>query len=273
MTGTVGAAAVGFSMLRRRYRVAGARSPATTTAAAASGKPPARDWGLARSAVTEALPLWIATVLSLVYFKGDTILLRFFAGDAAVGSYSAAYKIFEATMVLPAIILAATFPALVRSGSKAARAAVGGARQHLRAELRLAGALLALGTLVAGAIFALSGFVISLMFGPAFGNAVTSLRVLCLAVPLLFLNFGLTHFLIARDLERRNMVFALAMVACNIPLNVALIPRLGGPGAAWATFATEVALTLCCLFTLRWWRMAELPPLPSDRPAERRAAT
>ena len=257
MVGTVAAAGVGLTMLRRSYRLLAPMSW------------PRRDRGLARSAVTEALPLWIATLLSLVYFKGDTILLRFFGGDAAVGSYSAAYKIFEATMALPAVILAATFPALVRSGGDVERASDAGVRAHRRSELRLAGWLLLLGILVAGAIFALSTVIISNMFGPTFIHAVTSLRVLCLAIPLLFLNFGLTHFLIARNLERRNMTFALAMVACNIPLNLLLIPRMGGPGAAWATFGTEVALTICCVVTLRWrrwvgspspWRPPAAPP-------------
>jgi hypothetical protein len=30
-----------------------------------------------------------------------------------------------------------------------------------------------------------------------------------------------------------------------------LIPRLAGPGAAYATLVTEVALTICCAIALR----------------------
>ena len=201
-----------------------------------------------RAAVVEALPLWMATLLSLVYFKGDTVLLRMFSGDAAVGSYAAAFKIFEGTMILPSIIMAASFPGLVRSRD-------GDPRGQRRLEIGLSAVLLGLGGIIGGAIYVVSAPVIGLVFGAAFANAVPSLRVLCLAVPLLFLNYGLTHFLIARHLERRNLAFAGVMVALNVGMNLLLIPRFGGRGAAWATLGTEVALTIFCLVTLEWWSL------------------
>ena len=40
------------------------------------------------------------------------------------------------------------------------------------------------------------------------------------------------------------------MLVVNITANLIVIPRLGGPGAAWATLVTELALTLCCLVAL-----------------------
>ena len=67
---------------------------------------------------------------------------------------------------------------------------------------------------------------------------------------MLYVNFGLTHFLIARDLGQRNMVFAAMMLVLNVALNLVAIPRLGSPGAAWATVLTEAALTVCCLVAL-----------------------
>jgi O-antigen/teichoic acid export membrane protein len=82
-------------------------------------------------------------------------------------------------------------------------------------------------------------------------RAAPSLRVLALALPILFLNYGLTHFLIARDLERRNLLFAALMLVVNVSANFVLIPRFAGPGAACATLVTEVALTICCAIALR----------------------
>jgi Na+-driven multidrug efflux pump len=87
--------------------------------------------------------------------------------------------------------------------------------------------------------------------------------VLALAVPILFVNYGLTHFLIARDLERRNVAFAGLMLVVNVGVNLVLIPRRGGPGAAWATLITEVVLTACCLLALRR-RTAGSPPERAD---------
>jgi len=200
------------------------------------------DRELWRSAAGEALPLWLATLFSLLYFKGDVVVLKVFASDAEIGAYSAAYKIFEGLMIVPSVVLAATFPPLARAKNDPER-------QH-RWEAALVALLLVLGTGVAAAVYATSDRLIRLVYGAGFVRAAPSLRVLAVALPILFLNFGLTHFLIARDLERRNLLFAALMLVVNVAANLMLVPRLLGPGAAWATLLTEVALTICCAIAL-----------------------
>jgi O-antigen/teichoic acid export membrane protein len=200
------------------------------------------DRELWRAAASEALPLWLATLFSLLYFKGDVVILKAFAGDAEVGSYSAAYKVFEGLMIVPAVVLAATFPPLARAKDNPER--------QRRWEAALVALLLFLGIGVAAAVYAGSARLVALVYGAGFVRAVPSLRVLAGALPILFLNFGLTHFLIARDLERRNLLFAALMLVVNVAANLILIPRMLGPGAAWATLLTEVALTICCVIAL-----------------------
>jgi O-antigen/teichoic acid export membrane protein len=201
------------------------------------------DGELARAAAREALPLWLATLFSLLYFKGDVVILKAFTGDAEVGAYSAAYKIFEGLMIVPAVVLTAAFPPLARAKDDPVR--------RRRWEAALVALLLGLGTAVAVAVYLASGPIIALVYRTGFGRAVPSLRVLAAALPILFLNYGLTHFLIARDLERRNLQFAALMLLVNVSSNLLLIPRFAGPGAAWATLITEVALTTCCVIALR----------------------
>jgi O-antigen/teichoic acid export membrane protein len=115
----------------------------------------------------------------------------------------------------------------------------------------VAAVLLVLGLTVGAACYWGRAAIIALVFRAGFAAAVPSLQVLALGLPLLFLNYGLTHFLIARDLGRKNLVFSGAMLVLNVALNLVLIPRAGGPGAAWATVLTELGLTGCCLWTLR----------------------
>jgi O-antigen/teichoic acid export membrane protein len=213
------------------------------------------DRALAGTAVREALPIWLAGLLSMLYFKGDTVLLRFFAGDAVLGAYSAAYKIFEGSMLLPAILLSVVFPPLAR--------AHGDRPRQRRWETGVFAVLLAVGLAVGAVVYAASAPIISLLFGREFAAAVPSLRVLALGLPLLYLNYGLTHFLIARDLGSKNLVFAAAMLVLNVMLNLIAIPRMGGPGAAWATVLTEVGLTLCCLATLTARTDRQAPPAPA----------
>jgi O-antigen/teichoic acid export membrane protein len=239
LAGMLASAAYGLWVLHRRYRLGFGGG--------------AFDRALARSAAAEAFPLWLAGLLSLLYFKGDVVILKAFAGNAEIGAYSAAYKIFEGLMILPAVLLAATFPPLARARNQPDK--------QRRWEAALVALLLTMGAVVGGVVYLGSGRIISLIYGAGFVRAVPSLRVLAVAVPILFLNFGLTHFLIARDLERRNLVFAALMLIVNVAANLILIPRHRGPGAAAATLITEISLTICCLIALRR-RPGDVPESP-----------
>jgi O-antigen/teichoic acid export membrane protein len=200
------------------------------------------DRTLARSALEQAAPIWIAGLLSLLYFKVDTLFVRAFAGDAELGAYAAAYKFFEGAHLVPAAVMAATFPMLARAHTDAA--------QRRRLERRLASCLLALGLGVGGVCLAGGPLLVGWVFGPGFQRAAASLRILAFGVPLLYVNSGLTHFLVARNLERKNTWLALMMLAITVVLDVVLIPRRAGPGAALATVLAEVALTAACLAVL-----------------------
>ena len=225
------------------------------------------DRALARVALGQSLPIWFAGLVSLLYFKVDTFFLRFFSGNAELGAYAAAFKFFEGAMIVPAVLLAVAFPRL-------ARAHTGDRLAQRRLERQLVLLLLALG-LLAGAM-CLSGAapLVRVGCGAEFGRAVASLRVLALGLPLLYVNFGMTHFLVARDLGRVTLWFALMMLALNVALDLALIPRGSGPGAAWATVLSEAALTACCIVRLRMkeTRAHTLPSAPEEPRTDRRAA-
>jgi len=241
--GAAAGCAYGAWMLRQRYPLFPSRF----------------DRALAGRAARAALPLGLASLLSMLYFKGDVVLLHRLSTDAELGAYSAAYKLFEGSMILPAIVLSAAFPPLAR--------AHGDRERQRRWERPVVTALLGLGLLVGAVLYFGRAPLIALFFGPAFGRAAASLRLLALGVPLLYFNYGLTHFLIARDLGRRNLLFGALMLIVNVGINLAVIPRHGGPGAAAATTLTELFLTICCLLALGWRPSLATRPGPSPATA------
>src|SRR6185436_4965662 len=99
--------------------------------------------------------------------------------------------------------------------------------------------LLVFGGVVGALLFGASERIVGVVFGRAFLRAGESLRWLSLGVPVMFLNAGLWYFLLARNLEVRNLLLAAALLVVNVGLNLVLIPRLRGPGAALATVLTE----------------------------------
>lgn len=236
MAGTLLGAGYGFVLFSRRYgRWTGGRG---------------FDRTLARRMLREALPFWLAGLFSLAYSRGDVVILRALAGDAEVGAYRAAGQLFEVTKNLPLLVLTALFPQLARNFQQS--------RARLqRVEWLIAVGLLGAGIVVGAGLAGTAGLVARRMFGPEFARTIPALRILSLALPLLFLNFGLTHFLIARDLGMLHMGFAGLMVLVNLAANLALSGRFGAAGAAWATLMTEAALTVCCLIALRASRRSD----------------
>ncbi len=218
--------------------------------------PPAQAGPLARAALRESLPIWVAGLLSLLYFKVDTFFLQSLSGDAELGAYGAAYKLFEGAMLLPAVVLAVTFPQLVRAHDDLPL--------RRRLERRVAGSLLAVGLAVGATFFFARAPLIALIFGERFQRSADSLRVLALGVPLVYVNFGLTHFLVARSRERVNTLLAFVMLVATLALDVLLIPGGSGPGAALATVLAEVLLTVSCLVALGMGDVSsrQAPPMP-----------
>jgi len=227
MAGTLVSMVYGFALLGRRY------GPWTGPF----------DRTLARRMLRQALPFWIAGIFSLAYSRGDVVVLRALTGDAEVGAYRAAGQLYDVAKTLPVAVMTAMFPQLARH-FRFARARL------RRAEWGVSASLTAAGILTAAALAIVAGFVARRIFGPGFARTVPALHILSAALPLVFLNCGLTHFLVARDLGVLNMVFAGLMVPVNVVANVVLSRRMGAPGAAWSMLITEAALSLCCLLAL-----------------------
>jgi O-antigen/teichoic acid export membrane protein len=192
--------------------------------------------------VRELAPLGLAGLLSVLYFRCDVVLLRFLTSPTEVGYYGAAYRIFEATTVVPAALSAVVFPRLAQRWS---------AGQSEREGTRIVVWTGALGVAAAAGLSVASERIVAVVFGEAFAPAAASLRVLGLAAPFLFLNFGLTSILFARGGESAYVRAVAVMLVLNVATNALLIPRLGGVGAAWATLGTEAVLAACCAYAAR----------------------
>ena len=229
------------------------------------------NWGLSRQTLrrfrSEVLPLGIAIVASMIYYRIDVPmihgLLPAATADWQTGLYTAAYKLLEYTALFPAILLAATFPAL---SEKVNADPVLAAHLH-KVTLRW----LVLGGGVVCAIFALLAEpLVTLLYGAEFTGSAPVLVALAPCVLLTFVNYLETHMLVALGLVKAQMVISLTLIGVNIGLNWLWIPRWQGTGAAWATAATEVCLLLAVAplvaRSLRAREQSATQPAPAEQP-------
>ena len=201
------------------------------------------DWAYWRRQAAQQLPIGLGILCSMLAFRVDMLLIPAVAGRAALGVYSVAYKLFEPALIVPGVVLAATFPLLARRGAGGADAA--GA--VLAPTLGLLGGL---GAAAAAGLALLAGPIVGLLYGAPYAAAAPVLAALAPALLPLFLNYGLTHALIALDRTRAYAALMFAALVANLALNLALLPALGLLGAALATGATEVVVLAGCVLAL-----------------------
>lgn len=211
---------------------------------------------LHRHLLLQAIPLGVATFLSIAYTRVAALLLQAQAGGAAVGQFSAAYRLVEPAQILPASVLAAVFPAYAR----ALRDDPGAARRlGLRTTLGLGVA----GAAVAVAFWGLAPRLIPLLYGDAYAASVPVLQVMALWALPAFVNYSLTNYLVARGRQGIVGLLTGTMLLLHAGLSRWLIPTLGAVAPAISMIVAELILFAGCLGALTL-----APALSHDTPPD-----
>lgn len=183
-------------------------------------------------------PIALMLILNVIYFRIDTVLLSVLRTKEEVGLYSLAYKIIENGLFFPAMIGGLLLPAITS-------ALVGKQTLKVR-ELVAQGLTLSFSgaCILVAILIGFSNEIITLLAGPIFTPSAVLLRILALALGIMFLGNIFGFSLIA--LGKQNALAALygVLVVGNIVSNLILIPLYGTVAAAWVTVATEGTATL-----------------------------
>ena len=190
------------------------------------------------SFMKDVVPLGLAVLISAIYFRIDVYFVEYWQGLQVVGAYNAVFRLVEAMRLLPAAVMAVTFPLLVQAGDTRLVQRIGGG-------LGVIGAVLAIGCGFGAPV------IVPLIYGEAFRHAAPAFAVLSLALPLFFLNYALTHQVIGWDGQRSYLVIVIVALIVNVAANVVLVPSQGMIGAAIATVLTEIVITAGCISAIR----------------------
>jgi O-antigen/teichoic acid export membrane protein len=196
-----------------------------------------RQW---RELQAAALPLGFFMIALNMYTYVDTVILGLMRTDAEVGWYAASYRVYEGLTYAPSVLAAVLTPRLSYLFSQQRTA-------HRRLLMRVLGASLALGVVLGGLAAWLAGPIIRTLFGPRYEPATLPLQILAGGAVCVFGTWILHAAAISTNLDRRLLLTTTVGLGANIALNVALIPRWGIAGAAWATVLAE-ALTVTLLY-------------------------
>lgn len=209
------------------------------------------DWGFCRRLLAQAVPLALANLFSVIYFRVDTIMLASMQGESAVGLYNAAYRLLEFTLILPAYYGGAVFPVISASFGANPQRFMLIYRRSMKYMFVLS-LPLALGTV------ALADRFIDVLYGAQYQASVPVLKVLMWTLVLIAVNSINAPYLITMGRQRTITMLVLAGMLFNLAANLWAIPRFGMTGAAWTTLVSEV-LTLG-MFMAALWKPLSLAP-------------
>jgi len=203
-----------------------------------------------RRILKDAWPFAALAILGTLYFRIDSVMLFAIRDRAALGQYSAAYRVMEAGLLLPWVLSASALPPLARYFTSRAGEVAEASRRVLHLLFVVSVPAAVLGAALAPAL-------IRTLYGPAFAEAAGIFRILAFTLIAVFASSVTSTLIGAGPRPMVNAIIALVMVVENVGLNLAVIPRWSGAGAAAATLITETTGLVLGIIYLRQM----LPPL------------
>lgn len=182
--------------------------------------------------IKEASFFGISSILVVIYFYIDSVMLSIMVNNAAVGIYNAAYKLILVLMFIPSILVISIFPVMSKHFESS--------KDLLRIEYEKSFKYLfvvAIFIFIYGLVFA--DKIIYIIYGSGYSTSVGALQALIFVIPVIFITYLFGNILGAINKQRILTIVAFANAVLNILLNIILIPKFSYIGASIATVATE----------------------------------
>lgn len=203
------------------------------------------DWHyLWDQVLREALPYGFAALFMIIYFRSATIFIMALThSDKLVGFYNAGYKLVEAFVLFPSIIIAPIYPAFARG-------------QHNKNSinqllLHSTRAVLLISAFIAIPIFVFKDEFTNLLFGDEFMPAASCIGLVVLSMIPIGFTWVYGSLVGAIGRQGRANYFILCATLLNLLLNFLLIPILSIQGAAITTFLTELMIAISNIWIVR----------------------
>lgn len=205
------------------------------------------DAKIASELLSRASWIWLASVLSVIYLKIDTVMIEAMMGVAAAGQYTAVARISELWYVIPVTLAARYYPQMLKTYAQ-------GWPDYLRLVRRHGGMFFSMALVISIGMTLSAYWIMLLAYGEAFTKSTLVLQIHVWAGCFVFVRSLISQHLIIAGLERLSMLSHGVGALINIGLNYLLIPRFGLEGAAWATLISYAYASFFFIFFARTTR-------------------
>ncbi len=183
-------------------------------------------------------PIAVTTVLNLVYFKADTLILSIYKSEEAVGFYGAPYKILEVITTLPHMILGLVLPTMVLYFRNELKKQLHDFMQNIFDFFVVICFMIVL-------VFTVeAGGVINFIAGPQYAKSIPILQILIWPTVIIFFSNLFNYGIIAMEKQRETIKYFLICALLSLVGYFILIPKFSYYGAAFMTFSVELLIAV-----------------------------
>lgn len=186
----------------------------------------------------DIMSLALVEVFSIIYFRATQIILEAFAGYQAVGVYGVSYKLVEAFINIPSILMIVFFPGFAKLATENI--------SEFKIQFKSVFSLLIVLGIVSSAICWFFGKFLFALIGKDYGESYIIVRYMTIAMTMIFPNFLLTHSLIALDQNIRYAGVLFFALILNILISIIIVPIYKEYGSAISVGICEIIIFISC---------------------------
>jgi O-antigen/teichoic acid export membrane protein len=195
----------------------------------------------AQQLFSEGWMVFLGSIFAIIYLKTDQVMLKWLVGTEEVGIYAVAAILSEAWYFVPVAIVTSFFPKLINMQKQ-------NDPRYGRSMQQLYDVLFLIAVSIAILVTLFAGPIISSLFGSDYAGSADILIIHIWAGLFIFMRAAFSKWILIEKLVVFSLVTQGLGAFVNVGLNLYLIPRFGGEGAAYATiisYAVASYFSLC----------------------------
>ena len=185
----------------------------------------------------ESWPIGLSVIVTFIYFKADTLLLKAMKSNVDVGIYGAAYKVLENITFFPGMIIGLMMPMFSYYIFKDRKKF-----QRLVNENFKLFVILIIPLIIIVMFFAEN--IIAIVAGPQFTASATVLRIVIFSLAFIFFGMLFGNILLVAKLQKQQLLALTAVAVFNVSANLILIPKYSYLATSAVSVATEFLVVL-----------------------------
>jgi O-antigen/teichoic acid export membrane protein len=185
--------------------------------------------------------IFLAAIFATIYLKIDQVMLRWFISQQEVGIYAAAVTLSEAWYFIPTSIVVSFFPKLIRLKETQPQ-------KYMKRLQQILDILFSIALFFAIIITFIATPLVEILFGEKYISSAPILTIHIWAALFVFMRAAFSKWILIENVLVFSLITQGLGALVNVGLNIIVIPRYGGYGAAITTLISYAVASYFSLF-------------------------